>query len=405
MLNLKAVFFLVFASLVNLNVANADEGQPIAIRHWPGGGFTVETMWDLHVGVGLTEESKSLLPRTVDAELEKLPGLKGVACTLFRHANSDKVTLVEEAVKEGGSNSLQLYISQKYETKDHRNARPLSPWTTVFVDGVEIYFLDHDRNAMDRRMDRIRSERPRAKKEPEGKNIASSYVVVATGDQFTAEFCNEYAETFKPYLMIVNASIKEVGDSKVEALEHNTIGISLHDSQLKTTRFVSLETTPYEMSDEVEDLFAKKEASQKLSREMFAKLSVEQMNFKPANGSHTPRWNTEHMMGRELGFFSEIYHAVDPSIPVMNLNPKQMPKDYKFAHADWTGEEEARQMKRVENFTRRFAYLLDGMDLDKRAKGSRFWTPRKLLAQMERHYKEHSANVVKKMKLEGWPKE
>ena len=82
-----------------------------------------------------------------------------------------------------------------------------------------------------------------------------------------------------------------------------------------------------------------------------------------------------------------------------------MPKDYKFAHADWTGEEEARQMKRVENFTRRFAYMLDGMDLDKKAKGSRIWTPRALLKQMERHYSEHSANVVKKMDLEGWPKE
>ena len=108
-------------------------------------------------------------------------------------------------------------------------------------------------------------------------------------------------------------------------------------------------------------------------------------------------------MAMELKFFSEIYNAVDPSIPVLNLAPQQMPKDYKFAHPDWTGEEEARQMKRVENFTRRFAYMLDGMDLDKRAKGSRFWTPRRLLAQMERHYKEHSGNVVKKMKLDGWP--
>jgi len=89
----------------------------------------------------------------------------------------------------------------------------------------------------------------------------------------------------------------------------------------------------------------------------------------------------------------------------MDLNPKQMPKDYKFAHEDWTGAEEARQMKRVEDFTRRFAYMLDGMDLNKRAKGSRFWSPRALLAQMERHYNEHSANVVKKMKLDGWPNE
>ena len=80
-----------------------------------------------------------------------------------------------------------------------------------------------------------------------------------------------------------------------------------------------------------------------------------------------------------------------------------MPKDYTFAHSDWSGAEEAAQMMRVEAFTRRFAYLLDGMDLDKKASGSKFWTPRKLLKQMERHYNEHSANVVKKMDLDGWP--
>ena len=89
----------------------------------------------------------------------------------------------------------------------------------------------------------------------------------------------------------------------------------------------------------------------------------------------------------------------------MNLNPAQMPDKYKFAHPDWTGEEEARQTQRVEAFTRRFAYLLDGMDLDERPKGSRSWSPKKLLTVMERHYKEHTDNVVDKMKLKGWPKE
>jgi hypothetical protein len=234
-------------------------------------------------------------------------------------------------------------------------------------------------------------------------DFESTVVVVATGDDFSAEFCSQYAAHYKPTIMLVGSSIKIVGDQGVQQVSHNTLSVSAQQDKPSATRFVSLGTTPYVMSDTVKELFAKKEAACAASREMFAKLSVEQMNFKPANGSHTPRWNAEHMMGRELGFFSEIYHAVDPSIAVMNLNPKQMPKDYKFAHEDWDGAEEARQMKRVEDFTRRFAYMLDGMDLDTKAKGSRFWTPRKLLMQMERHYNEHSANVVKKMKLDGWP--
>jgi len=113
--------------------------------------------------------------------------------------------------------------------------------------------------------------------------------------------------------------------------------------------------------------------------------------------------SAEHMMGRELRFFSQIYQAVDPSIPVMDLNPKQMPADYQPAHADWKGTEEAMQMERIEAFTRRFAYLLDGMNTDEKAKGSSFWTPKALLKQMEKHDSEHTANVVKKKSLVDWP--
>jgi hypothetical protein len=47
---------------------------------------------------------------------------------------------------------------------------------------------------------------------------------------------------------------------------------------------------------------------------------------------------------------------------------------------------------------------LEGMDLDKTAKGSSFWTPRRLLRQMDSHYTEHTANVVKKKALPEWPK-
>ena len=228
-------------------------------------------------------------------------------------------------------------------------------------------------------------------------------VVIAIGAQFDKAACEKIIESTAPRILIVSEAIEQVGETKVEKIVHNTIAFSNRAKLDAKTRVVSLGTEPYKMSDELADLFAKKEAASKLSREMFAKLSVKQMNFKPSNGSHTPRWNTEHMMGRELLFFSQIYNAVDPMISIVDLNPKQMPEDYEFAHEDWTGAEEARQTKRVEDFVRRFAYLLDGMDLNKKAKGSRFWSPRALLKQMERHYKEHSDNVVKKMKLDGWP--
>jgi hypothetical protein len=90
------------------------------------------------------------------------------------------------------------------------------------------------------------------------------------------------------------------------------------------------------MTPDLSELFAKKEQECKKSRDVFAALSVKQLNFRPSNGTHTPRWNTEHMMGRELLFFSQIYHAVDVSIPIMDLNPKQMPPDYRPAHSEWS---------------------------------------------------------------------
>ena len=109
-------------------------------------------------------------------------------------------------------------------------------------------------------------------------------------------------------------------------------------------------------------------------------------------------------MGRELLFFSQIFHEQDPAIPVMNLNPKQMPPDYEARYPDWTGKEEARQMQRVTSFTSRFAYLLKELPLDEKAPGSN-WTPRALLRQMDRHYTEHTENVKKKFELPDWPKE
>ncbi|MEM1063157.1 MAG: DinB family protein, partial [Planctomycetota bacterium] len=117
-----------------------------------------------------------------------------------------------------------------------------------------------------------------------------------------------------------------------------------------------------------------------------------------------PRWNVEHMAGRELLFFSQIYHAIDPAIPVMDENPAQMPPDYEPQHPDWTGAEEALRVRRVREFVVRHAHLLQDLDLDERAPGSR-WTPRGLLEQMASHYREHTANTVKKFELPGWPAE
>jgi hypothetical protein len=377
-----------FSFALAASSAIADDGQPVAIRHWEGGGFTIETMWGFHIGLGVDEKHQSVPPRKPDIDLSVV--LAGKTSTMQRLPNQAKIT-----------------ISTKLESSDDGNAVVLSRAngevaSTVTVDGLTIVYLN-DKVATD-----VSQQLSADNKSPLGLPVdasGESLVVIATGDQYDEETCAAIVASLKPRLMLVNANLKKVGGSTVKTVPHNTVAVSNSKRPKQNTQFVSLATQPYQLSPELKELFAKKEAACKKSRAVFAALSVAQLNFRPDNGTHTPRWNTEHMMGRELHFFSQIYHAVAPEVPVINLNPAQMPKSYKFAHPDWTGKEEALQTRRVEAFTRRFAYLLDGMDLNKRAKGSRFWTPRKLLAQMERHYKEHTDNVGDKMKLEGWPAE
>ncbi len=185
----------------------------------------------------------------------------------------------------------------------------------------------------------------------------------------------------------------------------NTVAVTAgHGPSADSPHVALLSTAPRAMPQELADLFARKEAASRETQALFWALSVDQMNHRPSDGTHTPRWNAEHMMGRELGFFSAIYSKIDPSVPALDLNPAQMPEDYVAAHPDWTGAEEARQIERVRQFTRRFAYLLEGIELDEKPAGS-WWTLRRLLLQMERHYGEHGANVRKKFELADWPRE
>ena len=156
---------------------------------------------------------------------------------------------------------------------------------------------------------------------------------------------------------------------------------------------------------ELAELLGKMDAACRASQEVFRPLSAAQLNWRPPNGTHTPRWNAEHMTGRQLLFFSQIYAAIDPETHrAIDLNPEQMPPDYAAAHPEWTGKEEAEQMRRANEYVLGFAHLFEGLDLDAPAPGSR-WTPRGLLEQMARHFNEHTANVKKKFELPEWPAE
>ena len=184
----------------------------------------------------------------------------------------------------------------------------------------------------------------------------------------------------------------------------NTFAVSfIADRAFEKQKLILLKTRPWQMPDSLAKLFDAKEKVAHSVKSSYSQLSITQLNHEPSNGTHTPRWNAEHIMAAELNFFSSIYSHLDPMIRPVDLSPPQTPPEYQPAHPDWTGAEEARQIERVQAFTRRFAYLLDGVKLSETPIGSP-WSLKELLERMADHYQHHTDNLSSKFKLPDWPK-
>lgn len=132
-------------------------------------------------------------------------------------------------------------------------------------------------------------------------------------------------------------------------------------------------------------------------------VSAAQLDHKPSDGTHTIRWNFEHTTGRDLQFFSQIYHALDPAIPVLNWNPAQMPPDHKPLHPEWNTAEMVRHVQRVGAFVDRFSYLLADVPMDQKIEGTRF-SVKSLTDLMVRHYRDHTTKALRKFDLPDWPR-
>lgn len=385
----------------------AAEGEPLAIRKWPGGQVTIETHWGLRLGVGYAENAAHG-PMTLDAQLQ----VDGT----YSHLLVREANVAQSQWLPAGDAKVGSKASKQNSIRVHTKKLTDRLCQVIEVDGVEIVVVNTASELLNEASGTTQLE------SLEGKTKQLRAVLLFAGDgnnAVPAGAAQAIAE-LQPDVVIpilpsepkdtAVAELRELvqlDGVAVTLVPHNTLALSAttvsSQAQAPTQRLVLLSDQAWEMPAELEELFTAMETACSESQTVFGKLSVEQMNFKPANGTHTPRWNTEHMMGRQLLFFSQIYHELEPSIPVMDLNPQQMPPDYEFAHADWDGAEEARQMQRVSDFTRRFAYLLADCPLDERAPGSRWPTLKALLQQMQRHYAEHTANTVKKFELPDWP--
>ena len=427
--------WLIAVSLFTSSNLSADEGQPVAVRWWGQAMVSIETYWNFTIVIdpfgekigyadpklsadlvlvthehgdhnnaeliegepivarGLDDKGKV---RPIDQILDRFPGQKEVSWkdARLRIARS--------------SHAVRVTSVASWHDDTEGSQRGANTLFVVEVDGVRIVHCGDLGQA------KLTDEQLKALGSVDVLLIPVGGVYTVDGPQ-AADIVRQVNPRivvpihYKTPNLIYNLQgvqgfLQALGDDRLLVRSKgNTLAVNAQDKIQRPPQVVLLDFVPWEMPSEWATLFADKEAACRASQEVFAKLSVEQMNFKPSNGTHTPRWNTEHMMGRELGFFSQIYAELDPNLGHLDLNPKQMPPDYQAAHPDWSGAEEARQMARVSAFTRRFAYLLEGLPLDEKAPGSR-WTPRRLLQQMARHYGEHTANVQKKFELPDWPK-
>ena len=413
--------------------AAADQGDPLAVRTWPGGVVSVETFWGLVIVVALNETL------TLPAELSAADLIisrsaeqpEDIETQLRLLAASDwtvPATTAEPVSRHWPLGELNLYLD-RLANSPQQTLAPDEEATFVSKNAVAISHVG-DRLLL-LAVDGVRIAVPLKATFAEPADELPVDVLVfnpPTGDLHLPLSAEALAQIglLQPRWSLITQPLPEGEQPPLARVPGNTWAVSCPDavapneddagseagdetpqgsdatSAASGTQWVRLGTAAWEMPEELRGLFARKQAACQASQATFAALNAEQLNFVPSNGTHTPRWNCEHMAGRELLFFSQIYAAQAAAIPLMDLNPQQMPADYQPRHADWDGAEEARHMARVSRFTRRFAYLLDGLPLDQPAPGSQ-WTLRKLLVQMDQHYAEHTANVVKKFSLPDWP--
>ncbi|TWU16911.1 DinB family protein [Allorhodopirellula heiligendammensis] len=358
--------------LLSSSLLSAADGDPVAVRAWDGGVASIETQWGFNLVVSSDANPSAELAAKADQVVSLVDTVDHVLSRLPNEPKPKWLTTSEFQGNDPNALTVKSIAANALRIK---------------VDGVCVI---------------VATSRLDASGLPGDEDVDVLVLTDAGAEQLTAEPIVSLQQSLRPRVVVPMMTAQTAADGS-KVLNHNTLAVSTADQDAGETEIILLSHTPWKMPAELASLFDNMEQACSDSQDVFAQLSVAQLNFQPANGTHTPRWNVEHMMGRQLQFFSQIYHTVDPEVPVMNLNPKQMPADYKFAHPEWDGAEEARQMQRVSEFCRRFAYLLDGVKVDEKAPGSRWPSLRALLIQMDKHYQEHTANTVKKFELPGWP--
>jgi len=415
------LFLVMVILLVPASAVSAQESLPVAFRTWPNQTVSVETYWGFTIAVG---------PGAADVPgIDQPDQTLGGANLVFSFSSNEETTqkwdeqssVGRVAIGSAQVDPLQVALDRKpNELKAgvlEDDAQPTSraatiwawqpdidepslllPIAVVRVDGIDmVYGSAYSLNAA----------APDILKLP-GIDDTVDLVVLVVGEheQADTEPVKAIANRLNANAVCVIGKTDEVLAMSTRSSVGNTTAlIAGEEPAADGPELIMHAEGPWKAPEEMAGLYDNLDAEGRKWSKVFEPLSVNQMNHRPSNGTHTPRWNIEHMASRQMFFITAAYHAADSRFPHIKLDPKQMPPDYVARHPDWNGAEEARRVYRTSAFVRRFAYLYHGRALNEPiAPRSRIrFAP--IVRQVTRHYAMHTPNVQDKMKLDDWPPE
>lgn len=386
-----------------------DPGKPVAVRWWGGSAVSIETWWGLvavvdrpadePTGDVVLRSGGNPAPRRdanivwgVDSRAE----VKPIFAVLDRLANEPEPrfgSAIEMVTRSPHAMTIRSIASTTRE--GDANAMFL-----IAVDGVRIL---HCGRLGQRRLS------------PEQIEQAGAVDMLLIGDSLVPADAAAICEQLRPRIVTPmtgddhrQAFLSAMPDRyRLVRAAGNTTPVTADRGPTRARPTIAiLHDRPWRMPDEMAVLEARATESSRAAQKLIRSMTERQLDHRPADGTHTVRWNAEHMMSAELFFFTSAYEAIDESIPKIALFPEQKPADYRPANPRWTPAEEARQMERARALVRRFAYLLDGLPLDELPEGA----PRFLrsLEGMWRqpaaeHYAHHAEMIREKSNLPDWP--
>lgn len=401
-------------------VAWAQPAMPVAFRTWPDQTVSIETYWGLQVSVGpgaselpaiakpdtsqggaglavrVSGREKTRLQwdeKTSHGEIEVgMLQLDPLSVVLDRAANTAQPSLLKPDDKPT-SNAVSIRAWRP----DVDDPIVLLPIVLVQADGVNMVY------GSPVSLDAAAKDILQAPGVDDGVDVV---VMVIHGlESVDAQEVKALATALNATHVYLTGNARLTGDMATRKAVGNTTALVAGTKQGEDGPVLLKQADkPWEAPEAMDAQLTKLEGAARKWAKVYEPLSVNQMNHRPSNGTHTPRWNIEHMASRQMFFLTSLYHAADASFPHIKLDPKQMPPDYKARHPDWDGAEEARRVYRTCAFVRRFAYLFHDQNLDQPPVGGRIRF-NAIVPQLTRHYPEHTRNVLDKMELDDWPKQ